>query len=151
ILASELVAYWQNGSYKWPLDKLISVNSIETIDNRIPHDPNSPPSKYKKSWVGNSTGTPSVGMLNNAEMMGSFGDDDNGKCFLASMIDVNNADLSRMKDHYERSNRRFVLGSAEASVFFFSTRTGERIQRSIPVVVGFLVVSRPNCQQIALD
>lgn len=54
VFASQVVVYWRSGSYRYPIDRTVGLNSIEIVDNLQPGDPKSPLAKYD-SYVGNST------------------------------------------------------------------------------------------------
>jgi hypothetical protein len=145
VLATEIIVYWRDGSYRYPLDRIVAVNSIEIVNNI---SPTTPPMSNYDSYVGNDTGLPSPKTLEIADIAISGREPG---CLLASMFDADNANLQRMKKFYESGKSKLLLGKAEAKLFFFSAHSGTRIQRNVPIVATFLTLGTPECRKLSFE
>ena len=145
VFASQVVVYWRSGSYRYPIDRTVGLNSIEIVDNLQPGDPKSPLAKYD-SYVGNSTGTPSAQVIAKAEISSRM-----QACFLPTIFDESNNDLSRMKEHYAAGSSMLATERAEARILFFSAHSGARIESKVPVVAAFLRLGTEECRRIPWD
>lgn len=145
IYVSNLSVNWRGELTTFPLDKVVDINVIETVNN-FPKDP----LLDKFQWIQNKSGTPSPDVFGEAEMLGQQFDS-RSSCVLASVFNKNNADLRRMSDYIGRGSTKFTLADAEVSINYFSSHGGIQINQKIPAVVGFLQNSIQKCSKIQLD
>lgn len=143
VYASELVVSWRGGSYRYPIGKVVALNSIETIDN-LPNDP----FLGKFTWLHNKSGVVSDDILHDAVIMGDHFDSKT-TCILVGIFDKNNADLLRMSDFMSEHGEAFTRDDGNVSINYFSAHSGTQIHQEIPVVVGFLKNPTPECQKTA--
>jgi len=109
VFASAVVVTWQGGNYAMPLNKLVPVNGIETIDN--PEVPNATP----RPFITNYTGGATAAMFKKSDMFSN----EEKQCIVAMVFDTKNYDLERMKEYYAKSDGRLALGDVGASIVFF--------------------------------
>lgn len=142
VFASGLDIYWQGSSASFPIDRVVSVNTIEILDNLQVASPDSAIKRYGdyQGYFGNDTGLPSAEVLSKSGIFGP------AKCFFVPLFDSKNAELARMRDHYSKTGLKFVTGPATATLWFFSSHTGSKKELPIQVLATFLVSSAPNCR-----
>src|SRR5262249_53259703 len=102
IFASKIIIYWRGGSISQPLNRIIRVNEIETIekDSKNIKDKHAP----RQTVITNFTGVASAQVIDAIANRG-----DKKSCIEAVLYDATNAVLDQMSSYYESDGRKLVL------------------------------------------